>query len=361
MRIMVYLCMLFLLTACVGDVDQGQRKDTESVPVQDSLAVKAIEVANPVNPEVVGWFDSDHILYNVSEGNGKSSLFRHHLYNGESTLFASFNGIIEAVYPNENYSLFAVKVSESYAEKTLFIVDEHGTETLSKSIEGVDFSFSWNPYEDTTAALGILDETFNTQLYMIHLGGEEWETVMDFPYYSQWVGKEKLAYLNWQDNPYGFKAPLNEWHVASPFSSLDSDQRLHDEVIMFYGLSSDYYLTVSTEEESRLISRFQLHDLNTKEPLEEWESPSFMTESGDWWVPELSYQNNVLYYYEPISDNSRFSLVMLEIKSMEKQELDTFSESSSIEISPDGQFILTGEKLDILLNVETDESDFLIP
>jgi hypothetical protein len=351
--------MLFLLTACVGDVEREQTKNSEAVPVQDDLAIEAIDVENPVNLEVMSWFDSNHILYNVLDENNKTSLFRHHLYNGESTFFASFNGTIEEVYPNENYSLFAVKSSESYAKKSLFIFDEHGTELLSRSIEGVDFSFYWNPYEDMAAALGVLDETFNTQLYMIHLDEEEWKTVMDFPYYSQWIGEEKLAYLNWQDNPYGFRAPLNVWHVASPFS-LDNDQRLHNDVIMFYGLSTDYYLTVSTEEESRLTSRFQLHDLNTKEPLEEWESPSFMIESEDWWVPQITYQDHLLYYYEPINDSTRFSLVRLEIKSMKKQELGTFSESSSIEISPHGKFLLTGENLEILLNVETNESQLLV-
>jgi hypothetical protein len=341
-------------------MDNGEVIDSGSGPVQDGLTVKAIEMEKTVDYDVKGWFDRDHILYNVTEGDGESSLFRHHLYSGESTFFASFDGTIEAVYPNGNHSAFAVKISESYEEKTLYIIDEHGTELLSKSIEGVDFSFYWNPYEDMTAALGILDETFNTRLYTVSLNdGEEWEMVQDFPYYSQWLGEDKLAYLNWKENPYDFKAPLNVWHLSSSFS-IDSDQKRHDDVIMFYGLSTDYYLTVTIEEEDHLISRFQLYDLNTEKPLEKWKSPSFKTESGDWWVPEISYQDNLLYYYERTSEHPRFSLVMLEIESMDKQELATFSETSSIALSPDGNFILTGDKLENIFNLKTHELKLLL-
>ncbi|WP_157911685.1 hypothetical protein [Alteribacter populi] len=353
--------LLLLVTACSNhdsllqmSAPERQTALKKLPPIEQAHAIYTLDVDEYRFVEVNGWFDDEEILY-LTDENGRSNLYRHHLFSGEQTLFYSTEEPILDVVPSTNNKYFALKISPIYSEANLLILDQNGDVLMEWIDDGVGFELFWNPYEESDFLIGAIDQEYSSTVHHLNVESDSRQEYDLLPSYLQWLSADRIAYLYWEDYSFGIDAPVYVQHLDDDVEVADV---LEQEVLTFFGLAEGKYITLREKSSDPDYTEYKINDIDRSGHEFSWDVPVLQTYSQDWWVPYFDHQEDQFVYFHPQSPgdvydyDDYFMLRSVNVDSGEQTELEEFERQKPVQLSPGGDWILVGDRMEMLIHAK---------
>ncbi|HHY73022.1 MAG TPA: hypothetical protein GX497_07335 [Bacillus bacterium] len=300
------------------------------------------------------WYDNHTVIYTVGE-KGTTSLYLHNIITGKKDLFYQTEEFISKVQANSNYSLFAIQTFEQSGVTHIRIINKIGREVFSWSDKIDELQFMWNPYESNEMVVAEFLANLDFQLLKIRVDTKKVEKIPVTNPFVQWISKDEIGYLNWNQNEPSIEAPLLLFNMNT-----NTEEKWLTNCIIFFSLK-DIMMTVSIDENDLYQSLYTFYDSKTRKKLTALHIPVLNTFSEAWWIPSFDYdeENKLFYYMKPkragdISEyNEGYQLTVLSLANNKEKVLETFSDNLPIKLSPDGQWCLIGPQFEQVLNASS--------
>lgn len=352
---MILIVMLLIVTACTEAPLESQplpksivelpiKRDVPSSFFTGSAVVPVDEGSRVV--EVMNWYDDKTVLY-LEEHLEGSTLHKHHLFTGESSVFYEMEGWIVKVVANVDHSLFALQVINEQDESELIIVDKQGENQLTIKGFGEEYSVYWNEYEPVSFIMTAYLPNWDYETFFVNVEEERIKQVNLEQSYVQWVSTDTVAYLKWDELEPSFRAPLYQTNVKTGETKL-----WKDDVIAYMSFSDGLSLSITVETDFDLYSVYKFYD--NQERYRQIEVPILNTYSEQWWIPYYTYdnENGIFYFMRPkksgdfISYTDGYDLIAYNVSADSEVKLTTLERHVPISISPGGSSLLIGDRLE---------------
>ncbi|MGO4887157.1 hypothetical protein ACJ2A9_05310 [Anaerobacillus sp. MEB173] len=303
--------------------------------------------------EISEWFNDESILY-LKDENGVSYLQKYHLFSGTDTLFFEIKDPILEVMANNDYSLFAIKVIPINGPSPLYIVDKEGQVQFTFDEIGEEFELIWNNYDSNELIVASYTSDWIPQLYQIHVSDQKVHKLPLMQGFVQWIGKNDVAYLDWDDAGLSYFAPLYTYDIKH------AEQKLWlNDIIAMFSLGDNLLLTISVEETSDKHSLYTFFDINSRNVVSTMKVPILNTYSSQWWIPFHVYDKltNDFFYFKPYyADNiidyeEGYQLISYNIKTKEQHVVTEVNEQYPVKLSPSGKWLLYGQRKEQLVDL----------
>ena len=304
MKRVILIVILLTVTACT-------QTPLESQPLPKSLVESPVKrdvphsffLGSSVIPidenarvvEVMNWFDNETILFLEEDMEG-STIYKHHLFTGESSVFFEKEGWIVKVIANVDHSLFAVHVINELDQSEIVILDKQGEKKLTIRDFGEDYSVYWNEYDPVSFILTAYLPDWNFETYFVNVEEEHINPIYLDQSYIQWISADSVAYLKWDELEPSFRAPLYQANVKTGETKL-----WKEDVIAYTSFSDGLSLSISVDTDYDLYSVYTFFD--NQEKFRQLEVPILNTYSEQWWIPYYTYdnENGIFYFLRPKS------------------------------------------------------------
>ncbi|WP_017728310.1 YqgU-like beta propeller domain-containing protein [Halalkalibacterium ligniniphilum] len=325
------------------DVPPAFFSGSDVIPITDN-AQRYLEVAD--------WFDDQSILYITDEVEG-SVVYRYQLLTGEQSLFFQVEEPIVAVSSNDAKSLFAIQTVTNEGDAPVYLVNEQGELQMKLEELGEDFSLYWNPYnEQELIAVAFLPD-WEQDIYDIDVAARKIMPLNLNQSYLQWVNRDTIAYLEWDEFEPSFSAPLYSYDIETEEESL-----WLEDIIAFIGYGTDVSLTVSVSSPYDAYSLYRFYE--GQEPVAELEVPILNTYSEQWWIPfhDFDEKNGIFYYLRPKENgdffdyNQGYSLMAFNVENGSETHVMEIADHLPILVSPSGKWLLYGSSFETVIDLE---------
>ncbi|MDT8861719.1 hypothetical protein N0O92_15990 [Alkalihalobacillus sp. MEB130] len=360
-RILLYIATLLIVSSCTQapleskplpkrfeeqpikrDVPNAFFTGSTIAPIQNEVAIT----------EVVGWFDDNRVLYLV-EQEEQSNLYLYHLLTGETTSFLEVEGWIMDVRPNADYSLFAFQHVTLENETHLVVMNDRGEILQTIKDYGEEYVIYWNPYDLGTFIMVAYLPDWEFDTYVVNVADAKIKDIFLEQSYIQWISANQVGYLKWEELEPHFQAPLYEVNVDS-----GDMKKWKDAVIAYMSFPDELSLSVTVETVYDLYSTYTFY--KEQEPYRQIEMPILNTYSEQWWIPFYSYddKHGIFYYLRPKYSSDFFSytdgyeLFAYNVEADAEERLTTVERQVPISISPEGSFLLVGERLGNVIDIK---------
>lgn len=348
-----FVLALCALTACTSAPLESQPSPERlsELPVKRDVPASFF-TGSPIVPisnassftEVTGWYDNETILY-LQEFDEQSSLHKHHLYNGNTSVFFNVDGWIVDVKTNVDYSLFAVQVIDLQNEAQLFILNQDGETEVSIEGFGDDYSVYWNPYNQEQFMMMAYLPNWEFEVYLVDVKTEQISQIDLQQSYIQWLSETSVAYLKWDELEPNYEAPLYHVDVQT-----GEQTKWDDEVIAYMSFADQRSLTVTVDSVYDLYSMYTFYE--DQQPIRQIEMPILNTYSEQWWIPFYTYdiEESIFYYLRPKYSGDYFSyddgyeLTAYHVEEDSEEQLAVLQSHVPLAISPGGDFLLAGNR-----------------
>ncbi|WP_227934993.1 hypothetical protein [Alkalihalobacillus deserti] len=355
MRKVILIVILLTVTACTEPplksqplpkslIDSPVKRDVPSSFFNGSAIVPVHESSQVV--EVMNWFDDETVLF-LQEGIEGSTLHKHHLFTGESSIFFEMEGWIVNVNVNVDHSLFAVHVINELDQSEIVIVDKQGENKLTIKDFGEEYSVYWNEYEPASFIMTAYLPDWDFETYFVNVEEERIKQVNLEQSYIQWISSDTVAYLKWDELEPSFRAPLYQANVETGETKL-----WKEDVIAYTSFPDGLSLSITVETDYDLYSVYKFYD--NQERFRQIEVPILNTYSEQWWIPYYTYdnENGIFYFLRPkssgdfISYTEGYDLIAYNVYADSETKLTTLDHHVPISISPGGASILIGDRFE---------------
>src|SRR5690606_38228570 len=153
-------------------------------------------------------------------------------------LFFSTNSPVITMKANEDHSLFLFHTSNASNQAEIVVVNEEGNHIFDWKVDAYDLFYNWNPYDKDQIFLTAFLEDWSFETYLLDVGektAKKYEILQPF---IQWISKNELLYLKWDQNEPSFFAPLFSYNLES------KNEGLLFENIISYSTYIDLLVTV---------------------------------------------------------------------------------------------------------------------
>lgn len=345
------LVIIFVLTACTNGSHESEPlpKRLSDLPVKRDVPLSFFTgssivpiAASSSFTEVSGWYDDETVLY-LEDENEQSSLLKHHLYTGDSSVFFDTEGWIVDVNANVDYSLFAIEVINQQDEANLFIVDQEGEVQMNIEGFGNDYTVYWNPFDQERMMMVSYLPDWEFDVLSVDVSEEKISQVEFEQAYIQWLSETDVGYIKWNELQPSYEAPLYQVHVDT-----GDEKLLEDQVIAFMSFADRRYLTVTVDTVYDLYSIYTFYE--NGEPSRQVEMPILNTYSEQWWIPFYTYDeaSSIFYYLRPkysgdyFSYNDGYELIAYHVQADSEEQLTELANNDPLMVSPNGDFLLIG-------------------
>jgi hypothetical protein len=368
-RIVYIIGILFMVSACTQAPLESQPlpRSFEYQPIKRDVSTSFFTGADitPIQnehvvTEIIGWFDDDTLLY-LQEQEERSSLYKHHLSTGHSSSFVEVGGWITEVRANADYSLFAISHITVDNEAHLVIIDRNGEIRQTIKDYGEEYTAYWNPYKlDTFILIAFLPD-WEFETYVVDVAETKVRSIDLEQSYVQWISVTDVGYLKWEELEPNFQAPLYEVNVNS-----GEVKKWQDAVIAYMSFPDGLSLSVTVESVYDLYSTYTFYD--EQNAFRHIDMPILNTYSEQWWIPYYSYDDvhGIFYYLRPqyssdfFSYTDGFELVAYDIQKDAEEKLTVLERHVPIHVSPEGSFLLFGDRFEMVMDLSEGTSIPLI-
>lgn len=356
------LLMVFILFGCELKKEAGELPLLGREPIYKRTALSDIYPLSSKGNymEVLDWLNDEQILYLVEE-NGMSCINVFHLFSGKTErLFSTTETIVE-IDVHENKSLIALSTFDNESRTSIYVLNQNGKALFELRNLSGDVVFYWNYYDDNQ----LLFVTYlpNWEFELHHLSIKEGK-VQKLPIqqpYVQWIDEQTIAYIKWDSDEPSIDAPLMFYHLQTGEENL-----FMENAIAFFTFPNEMLvvLLVNSLADTKTTYSFFLKKQKTTETY----VPVLDTFSEQWWVPYYDYdeQEAFFVFFRPkqsgafIDYQEPFELVRFDVRSGKEQVLMELDENLPIKLSPNGKYLLYGQRLETFIDIETKEKVSLI-
>ncbi|WP_316572030.1 hypothetical protein [Neobacillus sp. YIM B06451] len=355
-RLLFIFLLFFSLASCSQPKEKAQPTGQSGDPIANGgqTAKQSEGWKLPLKvPEgeffkVFGWLSDSEIVFasNLSLG---SNLYRYSLETGESDLILMTENPIVTVSINPQKTRLMVHTSPSSYEAVVTIYDTNGNELANQSFPSSELHTEWNPYEVDDLLIVAFNEDWTYKAFRMNAADRKVEEIGIPNPFVKWIGKDKYAYLEWdEDNP-TFFAPLVMQDIqgekaTAPFGNLYHLETYNNLILGISAAGEEFDKAIFTFYDTRLSQ------------LLSFELPQLGRFSG-WLVPFMDFNDNKQEFtiFEPIKSGDADSYTEGFILSSHalgggRKVLLEGAENQPIESSPNGEAFLYGYRFEKIID-----------
>lgn len=370
-RSLFLLFISIFLTGCTGGKTDRYAAIVEHSPpmkqdIPHTFVEKAAIVPIATNEysfvEVSEWFNEDTVIF-LKDENGTSYLQLHQLTTGKQQDFFQIDEPIVFVSANDNYNLFAIQTVSFDDSTPLYIINAEGRILYQLKEIGEDFTFFWNPYRTDQMIVVSFLPNWEFDVYQLSVKEGQLRELDIQQTYFQWINENTLAYLDWDMEEPNFVAPLYTVDMNS-----GQKKKIFDEVVGFFAYPNNTLLTITVNSLEDEYSTYTFYDseLNL---LGSFLVPTLNTYSEQWWIPFQAFHGpkRVFYYQRPLYSsaffeyNDPFELVRYDLEEQIEEVVGESDFQVPMKLSPNGEWMLYGNQLEMVVDVRKKKTYSIVP
>lgn len=301
-----------------------------------------------------GWID-DHTFLYITELEDHSNIYSYDLRNGENVLLyeSKFPIVSLKISPSRKHILIHSSTSSNSA--SIAIINRTGEEIISKEITSAELVLEWNPFDESTILISTFTEDWEFSALALNMESKSLTEITIPQPFSYWIEKNKLLYLDWDENNPSFLAPLKV------FDTVSGENKMILPDIYQVDSFGNRFMTISVEDKEQQKATYRFYD-GAFEENGSFEIPH-LTRFSDWLIPFYDYnekQNLFItfvpeYYSEIDLYNEGFTLAVYDLATREMKNIFKDMNNEPINCSPNGVLCLYGHYYEKIINLKTKE------
>lgn len=355
---MFFIILVLLLSACAHKEQQpakasvqGQKTNLSSSSVSGNWKLPITIPEGEFN-KLYGWISDTQLLYVTSLGQ-TSNLYRYYLLTGKSELlYKSAQPIVKVeISPSRKYIL--IDSSPSSSEGIVTIINRKGTIELNETIPSHELSFEWNPYNESEVLAAKFNDDWTFQVFLLDIKQASIQKLVLPQPFNKWLDANNIAYLSWDQNNPSLTAPLITRRLEG------GPAKIVFKNIVNMAAFRNMLLTVTVNNQDSSKADYSFY------------SPGFQ-KIYSFSIPQLTnYTGSLITYFDysgktgqfitfrPVAggeaDTYRegFQLVSYDIHKGKSQIILAGLENVPVEISPSGEALLYGNRLEKIIDLKT--------
>jgi hypothetical protein len=302
--------------------------------------------------KIGGWF-SDHQLLYITNLEQSSSIYLYDLFTGNSELLYKSEVPIVTLQISPTKKNILIQTSPSTYEGQVTILSPDGTELMKHSFPSYELAFEWNPFNESEILISSFNEDWTYTMLLLNIEQNQTSELSIPQPFIKWIGKEEIAFLNWDEVSPSLFAPLLLKKLGS-----DDEEVIITDVLQF-STFHNILMTVTVLDEEQLQATYTFYN-KEKEQLSSFSIPHLTMFSG-WLVPYFDFNEGIgkfitlkpLKSAEADSYTEGFELVSYDINSGNQNMILQGLKNEPILLSPSGEAALYGNRFEKLINFNT--------
>lgn len=350
--------LILILSACTEKEQVKQKVPANNEKPKSPVTALVKEWKLPMSiPEgefykFIGWLSGNQVLY-VINLEQTSSVYQYNLLTGKSEfIYKSDYPIVNAQISPSKKSIL-IHASPSSYEGSVTIIDTKGTEQFKKSFASYELLFEWNPFNESEILVSKFAEDWGFQVLLLNLQNSTTTELELSQPFLKWKDKSEVAFINWAENNPTLFAPLMVKNLGN-----ETENTLASSVVDF-SVFRDLLMTVSVNEQDQSIASYSFFDKKMKN-LFTFTMPQ-LTKYSDWLVPFYDYneQKGQFITLSPLTSGEAdsyiegFQLLTYNPKKGSSNLIMEGLENEPINISPNGDALLYGNRLEKIIDVDS--------
>lgn len=355
----ILLPIILLLISCQSTLPVNPTKHTASyegilqykkdIGHQFISGIYPLTIKDTTFQSISEWYDDKHILY-VKTKNNHYIIQKYSLFNGTDSLFYKSVNPIMYVKANAHHSLFAIYMTNFLNESSIVVLNKSGSIVYNWEGSSYDVQFMWNPYQANELMVTTFQPNWDFMSFVINLDDKTSKFIqIDHPY-MQWVDKDTVGYLGWGDEP--------QHHAPLYLANLQDMkvEKWKENVIAFFSFKG-VLLVIQPNSSAKNFSSYLFYDTNSNKRLKQITLPLVDTYSEFWWIPQHDYHHGTKSFYtilkkHHVGMDSNFQLVKYSLNNRDMEFITNVEGDVPINISPNGEYGLIGNRFEQLVNFE---------
>jgi hypothetical protein len=298
--------------------------------------------------KVIGWLSNDEIIYmsQISEG---TILYSYHLKAGISKILYESKEPIVSTLISPDQTKLLIHSSPTTYEGKMNIIDLEGNELFTHGFPSVEMVFEWNQYDPEQLFITAFKEDWTYTNYLLRLSEKRLNEIDVRKPFAKWTGKEKMAFLDWNEDNISLVSPL----IQKEFGR---DEEVLENGVFQFDAFLDKLLTITVNSDEQATYTFYSEDMNE---LFSFHTPVLSSYSG-WLLPnyEITSDQEEFLTMVPLKSTvadtyqEGFQFVSVNIASGEKELILESTDNVPFSCSPDKSLCLMGYQFEQLLNVQ---------
>lgn len=330
------------------DIDKPN--DSPSQPVDEwKLPIK---VPEGEFYKIGGWL-SDHQLLYITNLEQSSLVYLYNLLTGNSKLLYKSEAPVVTLQISPSKKNILIQTSPSTYEGQVTILSSEGTEIIKQSFPSFELAFEWNPYNESELLVSSFNEDWTYKMLLLDIERNK-TTELSIPQpFNKWIGKEEVAFLNWDETSPSLFAPLMSKKLEA-----EGEAVLFTDVLHF----STYHnmlMTVTVKDEEQSHADYTFYDKDKKQ-LFTFSIPHLTMFSG-WLVPYYDLNESIGNFItlQPLKSGEAdaysegFELVNYDINKGESNIILQGLKNEPIQLSPSGEAALYGNRFEKIIDFNT--------
>jgi hypothetical protein len=302
--------------------------------------------------KICGWLSERQLVY-ITNLDQTSTVYMYNLSTGKSDLLYKSEHPIATVQISPSRKYLLIQSSPSTYQSNVTIIDLKGTEILKKSFPSYELACEWNSFDETKLLVSIFNQDWTYKMVLIDLNNAS-EADVSLPQpFIKWIGKEKIAYLNWNKNNPELFAPVIEKNLS------DEKERTIIPSAIYFSAFRDFLLSITVNEHDSSKAAYSFYD-NEQKPIYTFSIPQ-LTNYSDWLVPFYDYSESKKQFYtfrplasgEADSYSKGFELVVYDLQNKNEKLIMEGMKNEPISLSPSGEACLYGNNLEKMIDLKT--------
>jgi hypothetical protein len=302
--------------------------------------------------KIGGWFSDRQLVY-ITNLDQTSTVYVYNISTGKSDLLYKSENPIATVQISPSRKYLLIQSSPSTYQANVTIIDLKGTEILKKSFPSYELACEWNVFDETKLLVSIFNQDWTYKMVLFDLNNaHEAEVSLPQPF-IKWIGKEKIAYLNWNKNNPELFAPVIEKNLR------DEKEKTIIPSAIYFSAFQDFLLSITVNEHDSSKAAYSFYD-NDQKRIYTFSIPQ-LTNYSDWLVPFYDYSESKKQFYtfrplasgEADSYSKGFELVVYDLQNKNEKLIMEGMKNEPISLSPSGEACLYGNNLEKMIDLKT--------
>ncbi|MBM7693293.1 hypothetical protein JOC77_002733 [Peribacillus deserti] len=297
--------------------------------------------------KIAGWINDDEIVFTALQGT-QTLLKKMNVRSGSQTTLYESPSAISSVYINPDQSRLIIHSSVSNEKAEITVLRSDGSKLYTLALPSAEIHIEWNSFNQDQFLVTTFAEDWSFRCYVVDSAlytAEELNTAQPFP---QWHSKEKFLYLAWDRKTSGQSAPL----IIDDIS--EQEKRVLKEHVIEFKQKENVLVTLEMISEDEGKYTFYNRSLKNSHSFE---VPLLENASG-WTLPQtgISEKKNIFAAVVPRVDEEgkdSFRLIQYNWKTGESETILKNIPNELIQLSPDADWCLIGNRLEKIINMRS--------
>nr|WP_263325730.1 hypothetical protein [Neobacillus sp. Marseille-Q6967] len=308
-----------------------------------------IEIPEGEFYKIGGWLSDQEILY-ITNKEQTSNVYRYHMNKGKSELLYKSDVPIATlqVSPSKNYIL--IQSAPSTYEGKLTVISSHGEEKISASFAAHEIVYEWNSYNESEILVTSFSEDWTFQMKLINIETNETSDISLPQPFIKWLGREEIAFLNWDNTSPSLMAPL----MIKELNAEVAETFLPD--VLQFSIFRDLIVTMTVDESNQDLSVYSFYDQD-KNSLSSFSIPHLSMFSG-WLVPFYDFNGTTGQFitFKPVKSGDAdaysegFELIAYNVVNGSTKMILDGLKNEPILLDPSGESALYGNQYEKLID-----------